>query len=225
MITADTIQVETIKISKHSDRRFYHAVKRSFDVTFAAITVILLIPLTLIIKLAFICTGDFHSVFFRHQRVGKNGREFMLYKFRTMVPNADAELERLLTTDETFRQKWQKSHKLEDDPRITKVGKFLRKTSIDELPQVINILKGDMSLIGPRPITHPEVKAYRSNQSKLLSIRPGLTGWWACNGRSCTSAKARRDLELFYCDNLSFSLDLKCFGRTIIKVITQEGAR
>lgn len=141
-----------------------------------------------------------------------------------MVRDADIALEQLLQ-DPDFRIKWQSNHKLEDDPRITKIGKILRQTSIDELPQLINIIKGEMSLIGPRPITIPEVENYGNHRELLLSLRPGLTGWWACNGRSCTNNFERQALELYYCKHASPALDAKCFAKTIVKVITREGAR
>lgn len=202
----------------------YFAFKHLFDFTLAFLLLPLLVLVAILVKLLYLCTGDYAPVIFRHRRVGKNGREFILYKFRTMVPNSDTALTELLK-DPEFKKEWEACHKLENDPRITRIGKILRKTSIDELPQILNIIKGEMSLIGPRPITRPEVESYGKNQTKLLSLRPGLTGWWACNGRSCTSDRQRRELELYYCEHVSFLLDLRCFGRTIVKVIQQEGAK
>ena len=122
-------------------------------------------------------------------------------------------------------KEYKKHHKIENDPRITKIGKILRKTSLDEFPQFINIWKGDMSLIGPRTMLQEEVDDYKKNKSKLLSVRPGLTGYWACNGRSDVSPKKRKELELYYCDNWSFKLDIKIFFKTIAKVIKRDGAK
>ena len=124
-----------------------------------------------------------------------------------------------------YAKEWKENHKFENDPRITKMGKILRKTSLDEVPQILNILKGEMSIIGPRPVLDEEVEEYGKNKEKLLSVRPGLTGWWACNGRSDTSNEERMKLELYYVDHMSLKLDIKVFFKTIIKVIKKEGAK
>ena len=146
-----------------------------------------------------------------------------MYKFRTMVPNAEELLKEMLK-NKKYLNEWKEYHKFENDPRITKVGKIFRKLSLDELPQFINILIGDMSLIGPRPLIQEEVDDYKKKKKILLSIKPGLTGWWACHGRSCTSNKQRQDLELYYVKNCSFILDIKTFFLTIVKVLKREGA-
>ncbi len=221
-----TITAESINTYKRKTvhKQVFFIAKRAFDL-FVAILALPLLGLTaVIVKILYVCTGDFAPIFYSHKRLGKNGKEFMLHKFRTMVRNSDDLLAELLR-DPTFHYEWHSDHKLADDPRITKVGKLLRRSSIDELPQIIDIILGHMSLIGPRPITRPEVEAYGADQQLLLSLRPGLTGWWACNGRSCTSNAKRQELELYYCEHASILLDLKCFTRTIVKVITQEGAR
>ena len=121
-------------------------------------------------------------------------------------------------------KEYRENYKLTNDPRITKVGKFLRKTSLDELPQLINIIKGDLSIIGPRPVVSDELKKYGTNTRKFLSVTPGLTGYWAANGRSCTSYEQRMQMELFYIDNLSLKMDIKVFFKTIEAVIKREGA-
>lgn len=203
---------------------FYLGTKRFFDVCCSLIGMIFLVPLTIIVKLVYVLSGDFCPIFYTHERVGRYGKTFKMYKFRTMVPNSAEMLEEMLK-DKKYKKEWKEHHKFENDPRITKIGNILRKTSLDEIPQVINILKGDMTIIGPRPLIEEEVLAYKKNKDKLLSVRPGLTGWWACNGRSCTSNKKRMKLELYYIDNMSFKLDIKIFFMTIAKVISREGAK
>lgn len=203
--------------------RIYLPFKRLFDILFGIIGVILTIPFILVIKISYILNKDYSSIFFTHKRIGKNGKEFKMYKFRTMVPNAEELLKEMLK-NKKYLNEWKEYHKFENDPRITKVGKVFRKLSLDELPQFINILIGDMSLIGPRPLIQEEVDDYKKKKKMLLSIKPGLTGWWACHGRSCTSNKQRQDLELYYVKNCSFILDIKTFFLTIVKVLKREGA-
>ena len=198
--------------------------KRTFDIIISLIGLFFLILLTIIIKIVYMLTGDFNSIFYSHERIGKDEKPFKLYKYRTMVPNS-AEILKELLKDKKYLKEWKENHKFENDPRITKIGNILRKTSLDEIPQFINILKGDMSLIGPRPMLQEEVDEYGKNKEKLLSMRPGLTGWWACNGRSCTSAKQRKELELYYVDNCSFILDLKCLFKTAVAVLKRDGAK
>lgn len=203
---------------------FYLLVKRVTDIFFSLLGFLALVPLILIIKIAYMISGDFNSIFYSHVRIGKNGKPFKMFKFRTMVMNSQEILEELLK-DKNYKKEWEENHKFENDPRITKVGNLLRKTSLDEIPQIINILKGDMSIIGPRPMLQEEVDAYGKNKAKLLSMRPGLTGWWACNGRSCTTAKKRRELELYYIDNCSLLLDIKIIFKTLLAVIKRDGAK
>ncbi len=198
--------------------------KRLFDIIFSLIALPFVGLTALILKIVYLLSGDSAPIFYHQTRIGKEGKEFMLHKFRTMVPNSAELLEEILK-DEARRIEWHKYHKLDNDPRITKLGKFLRKTSLDELPQFLNIFLGDMSIIGPRPLVDDEIDAYGDDQKKLLSLRPGLTGWWACNGRSCTTDTKRRELELFYCNNASFRLDCKCFFLTIVKVFKGDGAK
>lgn len=222
--TKTKINVDAKEINILSLRtRIYLPFKRLFDILFGIIGVILTIPFILVIKISYILNKDYSSIFFTHKRIGKNGKEFKMYKFRTMVPNAEELLKEMLK-NKKYLNEWKEYHKFENDPRITKVGKIFRKLSLDELPQFINILIGDMSLIGPRPLIQEEVDDYKKKKKILLSIKPGLTGWWACHGRSCTSNKQRQDLELYYVKNCSFILDIKTFFLTIVKVLKREGA-
>ena len=141
-----------------------------------------------------------------------------------MVHNADEVLKELLK-DPKYKKEWDENQKLENDPRITKIGKILRKTSLDELPQFINVMKGDMSLIGPRPLVEGELDAHEGNHEIYESVRPGISGWWAANGRSCTSYDKRLDLEYYYCRNCSILLDIKCIFLTIKAVLSRNGAK
>ncbi len=206
-------------------KEVYLFFKRIFDIICSIVGIVFLIPLTVIIKIVFVFTGDFNSIFYRQKRLGKNGKIIKIFKFRTMVPNADEILEKWLKENPEKRKEYLKDRKIDNDPRITKVGNFLRKSSIDEVPQFINILIGDMSLIGPRPVVPDEVENYGKNKSKFLSMRPGLTGYWASNGRNNISYKERMKMELYYIDHCGILLDLQIIFDTIFAVIKKEGAK
>lgn len=198
----------------------YLYIKRGMDIIFSILGLIILSPVFLIIAIA-IKIESKGPVFFGHTRIGKNGKVIKIYKFRSMVQNAE-ELIKQFTPEQM--KEYKENYKLVDDPRITKTGKFLRKTSLDELPQLLNILKGELSIIGPRPVVTEELKKYGENASKFLSVTPGLTGYWAANGRSCTSYEERMKMELYYVDNISFKTDFKIFLKTIVSVLKREGA-
>ena len=202
----------------------YLFIKRCFDIIISLIGVAFLIPLLLVLKLLFILTGDFKPMIFKQKRVGRFGKNIYIYKIRSMVPNAEEELKKLLKIKK-YKKEWDKNQKFEDDPRITKIGKFIRKTSIDEIPQFINVLKGDMSLIGPRPLVVDELDNHGGNHRIYESVRPGITGWWACNGRSALDYKERLRLEYYYVNNKSISLDVKCIYKTITAVVSKDGAK
>lgn len=208
----------------NASKKLYLFIKRLFDILCSLIGIVFLIPIAMIVKLCYILSGDFHNIFYTHNRIGKNGKIFKLYKFRSMVPNADEVLKELLK-DKKIKAEWDENHKLDKDPRITKAGKILRKTSLDELPQFINVLIGNMSLIGPRPLVPGELDSHNGNHKIYESVRPGITGWWACNGRSTTTYDKRLELEYYYCKNCSILLDIKCMFKTIIAVISKTGAK
>lgn len=215
------LKIPTKSYRKRLERpETYKFVKRFFDIVLASIGMIVLSPIFLIISLA-IKLESKGPIFFKHTRIGKDGKIIKIYKFRSMVNNAEDLIEEF--TPEQMKE-YRENYKLTNDPRITKVGKFLRKTSLDELPQLINIIKGDLSIIGPRPVVSDELKKYGTNTRKFLSVTPGLTGYWAANGRSCTSYEQRMQMELFYIDNLSLKMDIKVFFKTIEAVIKREGA-
>ena len=198
----------------------YDFVNRVLDIVCSLIALILLSPVFLILAILVKTTSE-GPVFFAHRRVGRGGKEIKIYKFRSMVTNAE-ELIKQFTPEQ--KAEYEKNFKLENDPRITKIGSFMRKTSLDELPQLINILKGDISVVGPRPVMDVETRIYGNYRDMLLSVKPGLTGFWAANGRSATSYKRRRAMEIYYVKNRSLLLDAKIIFKTFISVFKGEGA-
>ncbi len=223
-----TKQLESIAIQKRiitgTRKRGYLFIKRTFDIICSIFGVILMLPVAGIVKLSYIISGDFHSIFYKQKRIGKNGEYIYIYKLRSMVHNAEEVLQEMLK-DARWKEEWDKNQKFENDPRITKIGNIIRKTSLDELPQFINVLKGDMSLIGPRPLVEGELDAHDGSHAIYESVRPGITGWWAANGRSCTDYDERLNLEYYYCINCSIKLDIKCVFRTIKAVLFRTGAK
>ncbi len=199
----------------------YIKIKRVIDCILSIMALIILSPIYLIIALA-VKIDSPGPIFFKHTRIGKNGKTIKIYKYRTMVTNAE-ELIKQFTPEQM--KEYKENFKLENDPRITKVGKFLRKTSLDELPQLLNIVKGELALIGPRPVVKDELEKYGENAEKFLSVTPGLTGNWAASGRSNTTYEERMEMELWYVDNISFKTDIQIFFKTIVAVIKKEGAK
>ena len=205
-------------------RVIYLGTKRLFDLFVSMIGLILLIPIAIIVKIAYMLHGDFTSVIFTQDRIGKNGKLFKFYKFRSMVPNADEILFKALAEDEKLREEYSMNKKLKNDPRITKVGKAIRKLSIDELPQMINIFLGDMSLIGNRPYLPREKKDMGSYYDDIVKTKPGLTGWWQVSGRNNVSFKDRLRLEQYYSNHSGFKIDTKIFFKTFKVVLHGKGA-
>ncbi len=208
---------------KTRKKHIYPIIKRLFDIIVSGLMLIILSPVFLMLGLL-IKLDSKGPVFYKHKRIGKNGEYIYLYKFRSMYTDSKERLEELLK-DPKIKKEWEENFKLENDPRITKVGNILRKTSLDELPQLLNIFKGDMSIVGPRPVIDGEIEKYGFRKNKLLSVTPGLTGWWACNGRSCTSYEDRIKLELYYVDNISLKLDIKVIIKTVFAVLKRDGAK
>lgn len=202
----------------------YLFIKRCIDLSFSLVGCLFLLPVALMIKIVSLLNKDYDSIFYTQDRIGKNGKIFKLYKFRSMVPNADAILEELLKNNEDMAKEYKENKKLKEDPRITKVGKFIRKTSIDELPQLINILKGEMSLIGNRPYLPREKEDMGLYYWEIIKTKPGLTGYWQVSGRSETTFAERLDLEKYYSNNRSLALDIKIFFKTFIVVLFGKGA-
>ncbi len=199
----------------------YSFIKRALDIFFSVLALILLSPFFLIVAIWIKVDDPKGSVFFSHKRVGKNGKVISILKFRTMVENAE-ELIKSFTPEQ--KAEFEANFKLENDPRITKVGNILRKTSLDELPQLLNIIKGDLSIVGPRPITEAETEFFGNYKDLLLSVKPGLTGFWAANGRSNITYRRRRAMEIYYVKNRSLLLDTKIIFKTALSVLKREGA-
>lgn len=197
--------------------------KRSFDISSAALALILFSPIFLMIMALIKCT-DGGSVFYGHRRVGHNGRYFHCLKFRTMVVNGDKVLRDHLMANPQAAEEWRMTRKLRDDPRVTAVGSVLRKLSLDELPQLINILRGEMSVVGPRPVVDEELRLYDSFASFYLRTRPGLTGLWQISGRNDVSYEARIAFDTHYVQNWSFHRDIVIIARTIPAVCLSRGS-
>jgi len=221
VMTAESAIVST----KTSSKLLYRITKRLFDIICSFIGCIFLLPVAIIVKIVYVCNKDFHSIILKQDRIGKNGKTFKFYKFRSMVPNAEEVLEELLKNDKKIAKEFKINKKIENDPRITKVGKILRKTSIDELPQLINVLKGDMSLIGNRPYMPREKEDMGELFNTIVKTKPGLTGYWQVNGRSDTTFDERLKLEAYYSNNYSLKLDIKIFFKTFAVVLLKKGSK
>ena len=217
-------KLDSVSIVIKNNNFFYLAIKRLFDILCSLVAILVLMPIALIVKISYILTGDFESIFFTQKRIGLHGKIIYIYKFRSMVYNADDVLQELLKNPK-YKKEWYENQKFHNDPRITKVGKVLRKTSLDELPQFINVIRGDMSMIGPRPLVFGELDSHNGNHELYESVRPGISGWWAANGRSATTYQKRLELEYYYCNNCNLILDIKCIFLTIKAVFFRNGAK
>lgn len=204
-------------------KKFSLFMKRFMDLGLLLVSSPLTIPLTLIVALIVKLTSE-GPVFYGHKRIGKDGKEFSCWKFRSMVIDADKQLEKILATNPEMRKEWERDRKFTNDPRVTKIGKILRKTSIDEIPQFLNILSGEMSFIGPRPVTEPELDRYGDKAQFILSVQPGLSGMWQISGRSDTGYEERITLDSYYIQNWSVWLDLWIIIKTIFVVLRGKGA-
>jgi exopolysaccharide production protein ExoY len=200
-------------------------IKRGFDILFSLLCLCLGAPLFLLIALFIFITSP-GKVIYSHERIGRGGKIFRCYKFRSMYPDADERLKKILMAYPHLKEEWEKNYKLKNDPRITPFGSFLRKSSLDELPQFWNVLKGDLSIVGPRPVVKDEMtKYYHVKAYKILSIRPGLTGIWQVSGRSDVPSYDRRiEMDEYYVNNHSFLLDIKLIAKTIPAMLFSKGA-
>ena len=192
---------------------FYKSIKKIFDLLFSLIFIIFSLPLFILICF-FIKLSSRGPIFFLQERIGKNGIKFKCIKFRTMYPEAKDILENLLMKNDALKREFEETHKIKNDPRITTIGKLLRKSSLDELPQFINVLRGEMSIVGPRPIVKDEKKKYAGNFKKVSSIKPGITGLWQVSGRNKLTYKRRVMLDLIYVENYNLIMDLRILLRT-----------
>lgn len=205
---------------KLKSRFLYRFFKRLFDIFFSLLAIIVLSPVFLLLTIAIRVDSEGKAMY-SHNRIGHFGKIIKIYKFRSMVHNAN---EIFLKFTPEQRREFEINFKLDNDPRITKMGAFIRKTSLDELPQLWNILKGDLSIVGPRPVVEYEIYKYSDKADKFLSVKPGLTGYWQANGRSSTSYEERVNMDMFYIDNCSFLFDLKIIFSTVKVVLLGKGA-
>lgn len=224
MESREKYMTETVpqgRIEMNLNKIIYELFKRIFDVLAATLGILFLSPLFLIISVIILCQ-DGHLPIYVQKRIGKNGKEFKLYKFRSMIVT-DQTLEELLSPEEL--EYYYREYKLENDPRVTKFGKFIRKTSMDELPQLLNIIRGELSFIGPRPVTYEETLFYGRDREEFLSVKPGLTGYWQAYARNDADYESgkRQEMELFYVRNRCFLLDVKIFFKTFEAVVRKTG--
>ena len=199
--------------TRYFKKDFYKIIKTIFDLFFALIFLVVSSPIFISIALL-VKLSSRGPIFFLQKRVGKNKKTFNCIKFRTMHPEAEDILENLILNNEAFRKEFKETHKLKNDPRITNIGKFLRKTSLDEIPQFLNVIKMEMSIVGPRPIVKKEILKYGKSYKKVISIKPGITGLWQVSGRNNLSYNRRVTLDCLYVDNMSPIIDLRIIIRT-----------
>ena len=197
--------------------------KNILEIGIACVVLPMILPLCLVIALLVKLTST-GPVFYKAKRLGQHGKEIEVLKFRTMYRNADFILKHILEVNPEKRKEWEENFKLKNDPRITPLGRFLRKTSLDELPQFINVLKGEMAIIGPRPIVQEEVKYYGEDFSIFSLVKPGITGLWQVSGRSNTSYEQRVQLDVYYVANWSIWMDYYIFLNTFVAVLLRKGA-
>ncbi len=207
----------------HHPGKLYYFIKRLLDIVISFVALILLSPVFLGIATA-IKIDDGGKVFYVHNRVGMNGKNVGIFKYRSMMENAD-KIENILSPEQL--EEYFREYKIDNDPRITRVGNFLRKSSLDELPQLLNILLGQLSIVGPRPVMKDELVHYGNDVDKLLSVKPGLTGYWQAYARNNVTYESgeRQRMELYYVDNQSLWFDIKIFFKTFVSVIKRDGAQ
>lgn len=212
-----------LRLRNNLARRYNRAVKLAFDMVLTLVGTICISPI-LALLVVLIKLDSSGPAVFAHRRIGRRGKSFPCYKFRTMCVDADIKLKEYLAANPAARREWEAEFKLKDDPRVTKIGKFLRKTSLDELPQIFNVLKGEMSLVGPRPIVAEEIVKYGDYINDYYMVRPGITGMWQVNGRSDTTYDERVRMDSWYVRNWSVWLDIVMLFRTFKTVIGGKGA-
>lgn len=214
-----------ISTSKDTPSVFDRFIKRVIDIIAGVIGCIINIPIALFVIISNRKNGDKDPILFKQKRIGRNGKAITIYKYRTMIPHAEEELERMMAEDPKIRDEYEKNKKLRYDPRITKSGKFLRHHSLDEWPQFFNVLKGDMSLVGPRPYLLREKKDMAGDYDIIIKSKPGITGMWQANGRSNLSFEERCKLDVYYYKNWNLWLDMVIVAKTLQALFTHKGAR
>lgn len=198
---------------------------RIFDIIIGLVGCIAAFILLIVIKAAYLKDGDHHPVVFTQDRIGLNGKCFKMYKFRSMVPDADQKLFDLMESDENIKAEYNKNKKLENDPRITKIGKKIRNSSLDEFPQFFNVVLGDMTLVGPRPYLPREKEDMAHTYETIIKCKPAITGPWQVGGRNDIDFKERCQIDVDYVNNKSLTQDIHIFMKTVSSVIKQKGAK
>lgn len=226
MLTAPDIQSEEIKNNMDISRKIsrnkrYLIAKRLLDIVLS-LTGMIVCAIPMVVIALLIRLESPGPAIYIHNRIGKNGKPLPLLKFRSMYQNAD-EMIRDFTPEQ--KKEWEANFKLDHDPRITRMGNFLRRSSLDELPQLVNILKGELTIVGPRPVVQEELEKYSDNQERFLSVTPGLTGYWQAYARSTCTYEQRMEMELFYVENASFWWDIKIMFATVGAVLRGKGAK
>lgn len=219
------IKKENVSIGKLISKLPYKICIKIIDIMAGIVGTLMLAPITLVVLIMRIIKKENDGpIFYEQLRIGKNGKQFRIYKYRTMVMNADEKLGKYLAENPEAKKEYKKYKKLKDDPRITKVGNFLRKTSLDEFPQFINVLKGEMSLVGPRPYLHREKEDMGDVYDTIIKVKPGVTGYWQVNGRNDVSFDYRIYMDTYYIEHRSLIMDIKIIIKTILKIFKREGA-
>ena len=216
-------KIMVLKVRNNLARKYNRVLKRIFDIVVSLCGLVFVVPLGLLLGLLIYIDSP-GPILFAHKRIGQGGRFFPCYKFRSMVPNAQQILREYLEQHPEAREEWERDFKLKDDPRITRMGKFLRKTSLDELPQLVNVLKGEMSLVGPRPIVEAEIEKYGDYIHDFYLVPPGITGMWQVNGRSDTTYEQRVEMDSWYVRNWSVWIDMVYLLKTFKVVLERKGA-
>ncbi len=220
-----TVTKETTRLQQQRELIGYKILKRVVDIIGAIFGIIMLIPMTIGIYIANLIVGDNGPIFYSQNRIGKDGKIFKMYKFRSMVMGADEKLEKYLEENEEARKEYKINKKLKEDPRITKIGKFIRKTSIDEFPQFINVIKGDMSLVGPRPYLPREIEDMGDAYPYITAVKPGVTGLWQVRGRNEVTFKDRLNLDMEYFKKKNLLFEIKILFWTVGSVVHKKGAK
>ena len=220
--------ISKVSVKKYTDvltdRKLYLVIKRMLDIIGSIVGILLLVPITIGIYIAKIICKDNGPIMYTHNRIGKDGKVFKMYKFRSMVVGADDILKEYLQENEEAKKEYKINKKLKNDPRITPIGRFIRKTSLDEFPQFINVLKGEMTLIGPRPYLPREMDDMEGYYQYIVAVKPGVTGLWQVSGRNDVTFKERLELDKKYYEKRNTMLDLKILIKTALKVFDRKGA-
>ena len=224
-VTTALVPYQDVSIYKSKvKRKIEKTLKRTMDICGGIVGTLALIPLSIMIFCANLISGDTGPLFYTQERIGKNGKKFKMYKFRSMVVGADEKLEKYLEENEEAREEYKTYKKIKNDPRVTKIGSFIRKTSLDEFPQFVNVLKGDMSLVGPRPYLEKEKEDMTYFYKYIVSCKPGVTGLWQISGRSEVTFDERMHMDMDYFRKNSLKSDMKILRKTVEKIVKREGA-